>query len=76
MRSLMDERQKFIDKCIAEEEISKKEEKLNKAAKIIQSLWRGHMVRKELGQYKGLRKQLKKQKKLIKKKKRKIDKKR
>lgn len=63
----MEKRQKFIDKCIAEEEILKKEEKLNKAATIIQSLWRGHMVR-QLGKYKGLRKRSKKRKKLSKKK--------
>lgn len=69
MRTLMEKRQKFIDKCIAEEEILKKEEKLNKAAIIIQSLWRGHMVRQQLGKYKGLRKRSKKRKKLSQKKK-------
>jgi len=62
MRTLMEKRQKFIDKCIAEEEILKKEEKLNKAATIIQSLWRGYMVRQQLGKYKDLRKRLKKRK--------------
>jgi hypothetical protein len=64
MHALMDKRQKFIDKCIAEEEILKKEEKLNKAATLIQSIWRGYMVRQQLGKYKGLRKRLKKRKKL------------
>lgn len=66
MRALMDKRQKFIDECIAEEERLKKEEKLNKAATLIQSTWRGHMVRQQLGKYKGLRKRLKKRKKLSK----------
>ncbi|XP_024887108.1 dynein regulatory complex protein 9-like [Temnothorax curvispinosus] len=68
MRATMDKRQKFIDECIAEEEVLKKEEKLNKAATIIQSIWRGHMVRQQLGKYKGLRKRLKKRKKLSQKK--------
>lgn len=65
MRALMNERQRFIDECIAEEETLKKEEKLNKAATLIQSIWRGHMVRQQLGKYKGLRKRLKKRKRLI-----------
>lgn len=69
MRATMDERQKFIDECIAEEEILKEEEKLNKAATIVQSIWRGYMVRQQLGEYKGLRKRLKKQKKLSRKRK-------
>ncbi|XP_025988484.1 dynein regulatory complex protein 9 [Solenopsis invicta] len=68
MRALMDKRQKFINKCMAEEEILKKEEKLNKAATLIQSIWRGYMVRQQLGKYKGLRKRLKKRKKLRKRK--------
>lgn len=69
MRAIMDERQKFIDECIVEEEILKEEEKLNKAATIVQSIWRGYMVRQQLGEYKGLRKRLKKQKKLSRKRK-------
>lgn len=64
MRALMDERQKFIDECIAEEKILREKEKLNKAATLIQSIWRGHMVRQQLGKYKGLRKRLKKRKRL------------
>jgi len=64
MRALMKKRQKFIDEYSALEEILKKEEKLNKAATVIQSIWRGHMVRQQLGKYKGLRKRLKKRKKL------------
>lgn len=67
MHALMDERQKFIDECIAEEEMLKEEEKLNKAATLIQSMWRGHMVRQELGKYKGLRKRMKKRKRLSRK---------
>lgn len=69
MRTIMDERQKFIDECIAEEEMLKEEEKLNKAATIVQSRWRGYMVRQQLGKYKDLRKRLKKQKKLRRKRK-------
>lgn len=69
MRAIMDERQKFIDECIAEEEILKEKEKLNKAATIVQSIWRGYMVRQQLGKYKDMRKQKKKQKKLSRKRK-------
>ncbi|XP_012061589.1 PREDICTED: IQ domain-containing protein G-like [Atta cephalotes] len=69
IRTLMNKRQEFIDECIAEEKRLKEEEKLNKAATIIQSIWRGYMVRKQLGKYKGLWKQLKKRKRLRQKKK-------
>ncbi|XP_018363544.1 PREDICTED: IQ domain-containing protein G-like [Trachymyrmex cornetzi] len=62
MHALMDKRQKFINECIAEENRLKEEEKLSKAATVIQSTWRGHMVREQLGKYKGLWKQLKKRK--------------
>ncbi|KAL6263687.1 hypothetical protein P5V15_003775 [Pogonomyrmex californicus] len=62
MRDLMDKRQKFIEE-------RNKEEKLNKAATRIQSIWRGHMVRQELGEYKDLRQRLRKRKKLDKRKK-------
>jgi len=65
----MNKRQEFIDECIAEEKRLKEEEKLNKAATIIQSIWRGYMVRKQLGKYKDLWKQLKKRKRLRQKKK-------
>ncbi|EGI66460.1 IQ domain-containing protein G [Acromyrmex echinatior] len=75
MQALMDERQKFIDECIAEKNILKEEEKLNKAATVIQSTWRGYMVRKQLGKYKGLWKQLKKQKRITEEKQKKITKK-
>lgn len=69
MRALRDKRQEFIDECIAEEKRLQEEtkylEKLNKAATIIQSIWRGYVVRKKLGQYKDLKKQkMKNQKKL------------
>ncbi|KYN44230.1 IQ domain-containing protein G [Trachymyrmex septentrionalis] len=63
MRALMDERQKLIEECIVEENRLKEEEKLRKAATVIQSIWRGHMVRNQLGKYKGLWKKLKKRKK-------------
>ncbi|XP_011882209.1 PREDICTED: IQ domain-containing protein D-like [Vollenhovia emeryi] len=66
MRALMDKRQKFIDQFIAEEEILEEKEKLNKAATLIQSIWRGHMVRQQLGKYKGLRRRLKRRKRLSK----------
>lgn len=69
MRTLMDERQKFIDESIVEDERLKKEEKLNKAATLIQSIWKGYMVRQQLGKYKGLQKRLKKQKRQSKQKK-------
>jgi len=65
MRTLIDERQKFI-----EEEERLQEAKLNRAATIIQSIWRGHMVRQQLGKYKNLQKRFKKQKKLRKQKER------
>lgn len=64
MRALIDRRQKFIDKCNAEEKILQEEAKLNRAATIIQSIWRGHMVRHQLGKYKNLQKRLRKRKKL------------
>lgn len=64
----MDNRQKFIDDCIAEEAILKEEEK-NKAALTIQSLWKGYMVRQRLGKYKDLpKRKLKKRKGKAKKK--------
>lgn len=49
----MDERQKFIDVCIAMEELLKEEERLHKAAIVIQSAWRGHVVRQQLEKYKN-----------------------
>lgn len=65
---LIKERQEFIDECITEEkklqEEAKYQEKLDKAATVIQSVWRSYMVRHELGKYKGLRKRLKRYKKL------------
>lgn len=65
MRTLIDERQKIID-----EEERLQEAKLNRAATVIQSIWRGHMVRQQLGKYQNLLKRLKKQKKLRKQKER------
>ncbi|XP_029661740.1 dynein regulatory complex protein 9-like [Formica exsecta] len=69
MRALIDKRQKLIDECIAEEKRLQEEAKLNKAATIIQSIWKGHMVRQQLGKYKNLLKRLRKRKKLSKQKK-------
>lgn len=69
MRALIDKRQKLIDGCIAEEKRLQEEAKLNKAATIIQSIWKGHMVRQQLGKYKNLLKRLRKRKKLSKQKK-------
>lgn len=71
MRDLIDKQQKLIDECIAEEKRLQEEAKLNKAATIIQSIWKGYMVRHQLGQYKNLLKRLRKQKKLREQKKKK-----
>lgn len=75
MRDLIDKRQKFIDECIAEEKRLQEEAKLNKAATIIQSIWKGYMVRQQLGKYKNLLKRLRKRKKLRKQKKKSLKKK-
>ncbi|CAL1679942.1 unnamed protein product [Lasius platythorax] len=72
MRTLIDKRQKFIDECIAEEKRLQEEAKLNRAATIIQSIWRGHMVRQQLGKYKNLRKRLRRRKKLSKQEKKRL----
>lgn len=65
MRTLKDKRQKFINEYIAEEKIlqedTRYQERLNRAATIIQSAWKGYMVRRKL---KKRRKRLKKDKKL------------
>lgn len=67
MRTLRDKRQKFINECIAEEkrlqEEARYQEKLNKAATVIQKIWRNYMARHKLGKYKDLKKQMKKLKK-------------
>lgn len=70
MRALIDKQQKLIEECIAEEERLQEEAKLNRAATIIQSIWRGYMVRQQLGKYKNLLKRLRKRKKLSKQKER------
>ncbi|RLU14900.1 hypothetical protein DMN91_012787 [Ooceraea biroi] len=66
-----DEQRELIDEYISEERRLREEAehrgKLHKAATVIQSRWRGHMVRRELGKYKNLRKRLKRRKKLSKK---------
>ncbi|XP_050455609.1 dynein regulatory complex protein 9-like isoform X2 [Cataglyphis hispanica] len=68
MRDLIDKQQKLIDESIVEQKRLQEEAKLNKAATIIQSIWKGYMVRHELGKYKNLLKRLRKRKKLGKKK--------
>ncbi|XP_023288859.1 uncharacterized protein LOC105696729 [Orussus abietinus] len=66
--ALREERQVFIDECYAEKDRIKREEKywlaVHAAATKIQSTFRGHMVRHELGQYKGLQSWLRKRKRL------------
>nr|XP_012231297.1 PREDICTED: IQ domain-containing protein D-like [Linepithema humile] len=69
MRALKKKREEFIDESKRLEEEAKHREKLNKSATIIQSVWRGHMVRHQLGKYKNLwkRKKRKRRKKQSKK---------
>lgn len=66
--AIREERQVFIDECYAEkEQLARNEEywqEIYGAATIIQSLWRGVMVRKQLGQFKDLWASLRKRKKL------------
>ncbi|EFN80475.1 hypothetical protein EAI_08378 [Harpegnathos saltator] len=65
MRALRDRRQEFIDECVAEEKRLQEEarywKKLNKAATIIQAMWKGYMVRRKL---ENLREKMKNRKKL------------
>jgi len=61
MRALKKKREEFIDESKRLEE-AKHHEKLNKAATIIQSIWKGHMVRHRLGKYKNLPKWKKRKK--------------
>lgn len=62
MRALKKKREEFIDESKRLEKEAKYREKLNKAATIIQSIWRGYMVRHKLGEYKSLRKRKKRKK--------------
>lgn len=59
-------RQAIIDECIAvqEEEERKKalEASLHAAATLLQAVWRGYLVRNQLGPYKGLKAFLRKRK--------------
>lgn len=63
MTILSDKNQESIDKHIAEQKRLQEEteelNRLNQAAIIIQSMWKGYMVRHKLGKYKKLRKRLK-----------------
>ncbi|KAK2578724.1 hypothetical protein KPH14_007800 [Odynerus spinipes] len=78
LRAVRDERQAFIDACLAEirriEEEAKYQETINRAATIIQAAWRGYMVRHEVGEFKDLRAQLRKRKKLAAKRRKKLEK--
>lgn len=75
-RNLQKERQIFIDAYIEEQEKIKSEmdywDAVNSAATLIQAVWRGYMVRHELGPFVGLKKKVgrkpKKSKKKYKKK--------
>lgn len=68
MRFLRDERQELINECIMVEKRLREEadhrDRLSRAATIIQSTWRGYVVRQGLGKYKNLRKRLRRRKKL------------
>lgn len=67
MRALKRKREEFIEESKRLKEEAKHREKLNKAATIIQSIWRGYMVRHQLGKYKSLLKQKKRKKRKKKK---------
>ncbi|KAI4498514.1 hypothetical protein M0802_006449 [Mischocyttarus mexicanus] len=68
LRVMKDEREAIINANLAEmkrlEEEAKYQATLDHAATIIQSVWRGYMVRHQLGEYKDLRIKLRKRKKL------------
>ncbi|KAI4479935.1 hypothetical protein M0804_010674 [Polistes exclamans] len=68
LRAMKDERDAIIDANLAEikrlEDEAKYQAILDRAATIIQSVWRGYMVRHQLGEYKDLRVRLRKRKKL------------
>lgn len=69
MRALKEKQEEFIEESKRLIEEAKHREKLNKAATIIQSIWRGYVVRHQLGKYKNLwkRKKRKKPRKKMKK---------
>lgn len=70
-------RRKFVEECKERRRIIAEKEEywcdVHKAAVVVQSLWRGTMVRRQLGQYRGLWKTLKKRKKLAEKKRKKLE---
>lgn len=65
---ISDQKQAFIDECEAEKGKQVKEAEywsaIHAAATSIQALWRGYIVRHELGRYKGLKGKLKRRKRL------------
>lgn len=65
--ALQEERQKLINQYLAEEDNLKMDEEykraVNKAAVLIQSLWKGYMVRHRLGRYKRVFETLKNKRK-------------
>ncbi|XP_048515054.1 dynein regulatory complex protein 10-like [Athalia rosae] len=66
LKALKDSRQAFIDEVTAEKERLIREEEywkgIHRAATIIQCQWRGYMVRKQIGPFKGLWLRLKRRK--------------
>ncbi|KAF7994385.1 hypothetical protein HCN44_003857 [Aphidius gifuensis] len=78
--NLLMTREKFVEDCQKQRQIIADEKEyweiVNRSAVIIQSLWKGFMVRQQLGQYQGLWKSLKKRKKLAAKRKKKLEAKR
>ncbi|XP_015120811.1 dynein regulatory complex protein 9 [Diachasma alloeum] len=71
------ERQEFIDDCVTRRKVMAEEkaywDAIHRAAAVIQALWRGCMVRRQLGPYRGLRKALKKRKKMAAKRRKKME---
>ncbi|XP_063974594.1 uncharacterized protein LOC135161180 [Diachasmimorpha longicaudata] len=66
--TLSTERQRFIDDCVMRRTAMADEraywDAIHRAAAVIQALWRGFMVRGQLGPYRGLWRALKKRKKI------------
>ncbi|XP_066601137.1 dynein regulatory complex protein 9-like [Prorops nasuta] len=67
LRLMVEREQNTVNRIKAEREEIKREEEywsvVHRAAKVIQSLWKGYMVRHQLGEYKDLWLKLKKRKK-------------
>lgn len=75
--NLLITREKFVENCQKQRQIIADEKEywkiVNQSAIVIQSLWKGFMVKQQLGQYQNLWKTLKKRKKLSAKRKRKLE---